>query len=149
MADEKDPQALYHRAIVDAARAAVGAGRLENPDVSASVDNPLCGDQVTIDLHVKGGRVVAVGHVVKGCLLCEAAASLIGAHASGQTPDELRDAATQTRALVERGVQPTDVRWRDLAMFTPVQHFKSRRQCVLLPFQALLRALGDDAAGIA
>lgn len=140
-----EPEALYHEAIVEAARAAAGAGQLENATASASVDNPLCGDQVTVHLRMEAGRVDALAHTVRGCLLCEAAASLIGAHAPGQTPAQLRAVTAQVEALLATGTPPDPAvvgeRWRDLAMFTPVRNYKSRHQCVRLPFQALLRAL--------
>jgi nitrogen fixation NifU-like protein len=53
---------LYQQAIVDLARQAAGQARLEAPQASATVDNPLCGDRVTIDLDFEGDRVRAVGH---------------------------------------------------------------------------------------
>ncbi|NIR31365.1 MAG: iron-sulfur cluster assembly scaffold protein [Gammaproteobacteria bacterium] len=142
-AADRDPGALYHRAIVEAARAAVGSGRLTDANASATVDNPLCGDRVTIYLRVEAERVAVLAHDVRGCLLCEAAASLIGMHAPGQRAEALRGIAAQVDGLLERGDQPTDERWRDLAMFTPVQAFKSRHRCVRLPFEALLQALNQ------
>jgi nitrogen fixation protein NifU and related proteins len=48
---------LYHQAILDLARRATGRGRLETPQTSATVDNPLCGDRVTMDLDLREGRV--------------------------------------------------------------------------------------------
>ena len=83
------PAELYHAAIVEAARRACGSGRLDNPDASVSVDNPLCGDRVSIDVHVAGGRLRGVAHRVRGCLLCEAAASIIATNAIGETAQEL------------------------------------------------------------
>ena len=48
---------LYHQAIVELARQAAGAVRLDAPQASAMVDNPLCGDRVTIELALADGRV--------------------------------------------------------------------------------------------
>ena len=48
------------------------------------VDNPLCGDRVTLDLNLADGRVREVGHKVRGCLLCQAAAAAIGERAPGE-----------------------------------------------------------------
>ena len=50
---------LYHQAILDLARQATGHGRLETPQASVRVDNPLCGDRVTLDLDMADGRVGA------------------------------------------------------------------------------------------
>lgn len=47
------------------------------PTETATVDNPLCGDRVTIDVKLAGGKLAAIGHQVRGCLLCEAAAATI------------------------------------------------------------------------
>ncbi|MFO0997673.1 MAG: iron-sulfur cluster assembly scaffold protein [Alphaproteobacteria bacterium] len=134
---------LYQAAIVETARRATGKGRLPAPDASATLDNPLCGDRVTIDLALDGGRVTALGHDVRGCVLCEAAASVIGAHAIGATADELRAAARSAASLLkDSATQPA---WPDLAMFAPARPHRSRHRCVLLPFEALEAALAKAA----
>ncbi|HSJ99159.1 MAG TPA: iron-sulfur cluster assembly scaffold protein, partial [Myxococcota bacterium] len=76
---------LYHQAILELARKARGASRLEAPQASVTVDNPLCGDRVTLDLSLADGRVREVGHRVRGCLLCQAAAVAIAVRAPGET----------------------------------------------------------------
>ena len=94
-----------------------------------------------------GGAVAAVAHKVRGCALCKAAASVIGARAPGQSAEDLRAVAAATAAmLTASGPEPPDGPWRDIAAFRPVAARKSRHDCVLLPFQALLKAL-DKADG--
>jgi nitrogen fixation protein NifU and related proteins len=137
---------LYHQAILDLARQATGHGRLEAPQVSVKVDNPLCGDRVTLDLDLEGGRVGTLGHQVRGCLLCQAAAAVIGARAPGQTAAALRENTERLRQLIVDGSDAPDGTavdglWPELAAFAPVHRHKSRHDCVLLPFAALDRAL--------
>lgn len=134
--------AFYDQAILQQARTATGAGRLAQPDGSAMVDNPLCGDRVTIDLTLAEGKVASIGHLVRGCVLCEAAAALIAEKAPGQTPAALRDAAAAIRPMLRDGAA---LPWPELAMFTPVRAVRSRHDCVDLPFRALAAAL--DKAG--
>ncbi|HEX4570640.1 MAG TPA: iron-sulfur cluster assembly scaffold protein [Dongiaceae bacterium] len=121
-------QALYHSTLVEHAQAGRSRGRLTAPHLSATVDNPLCGDRVTIDLALADDRVAAVGHQVRGCLLCEAAAELAAAGAAA-------------RAIVNEGAAAPAGDWSALAVFAPVHDIKSRRDCVLLPFEALAKAL--------
>jgi nitrogen fixation NifU-like protein len=141
---------LYHQAILDLARAATGQGRLGAPQVSVRIDNPLCGDRVTLDLDMADGRVRALGHQVRGCLLCQAAAAVIGARAPGESAAALRATAERLRRLIVEGAgggegtAPADL-WPELAAFAPVHRHKSRHECVMLPFIALGRAL--DQAG--
>ena len=134
----------YHAAIMSAAHRASGKGRLESPDASATVDNPLCGDRVTIDIRRAGpggDRISEIGHVVRGCVLCEAAATVIVEAGTGASAADLRAASDCVRHMLEDGGAPPEGEWRKAGMFVPVRPHPSRHDCVLLPFQALLEAL--------
>lgn len=133
-------ETLYHEALVARARSGTGRGRLQPHDASARLDNPLCGDRVTLDLRIADGRIAAIGHEVKGCLLCEAAAATIAQHLAGATPAEARRLIAAVTALMKEGSAPA-ADLADLAIFTPVHRAKARRDCVLMPFGALEEAL--------
>ena len=130
-------EALYHAALVERARNAHGKGRLPDADASATVDNPLCGDRVTLDLKLKDGKVAAIGHEVRGCLLCEAAAATIAESLAGSDAAGLHATIAAARHLMKRGGA---AQRPELEIFSPVHQAKSRRDCVLLPFEALERA---------
>jgi nitrogen fixation protein NifU and related proteins len=132
---------LYHQAILELAKQARHSSRLEAPQASVTVDNPLCGDRVTLDLSLADGRVREVGHKVRGCLLCQAAAAAIGARAPGETPTALRAIAQDLSDAIARMPETAGRRWPELAAFAPVHAHKSRHECVLLPFEALIQAL--------
>ena len=134
MADE-----LYNAAIVAEAKARTGAGRLAAPEVTVDIDNPLCGDRVTLDVSGDGGRITALAHKTRGCLLTQAAASVVARRAPGADAASLRALHAQVEALL-RGA-PVPEAPPEVAMFRPVQAVKSRHDCVLLPFRALEEAL--------
>jgi nitrogen fixation NifU-like protein len=136
--------ALYHAALVERAKTGFGKGRLDQPTASITLDNPLCGDRVTLDIVMADGRVERVGHQVRGCLLCEAAAATIAETCLHQSPAAVRALIPAIQAMMRDGTAaPAD--WPALEIFMPVHDSKSRRDCVLLPFTALERAL-DQAA---
>jgi len=135
---------LYHQAILDLARRGREQGRLEAPRASVTVDNPLCGDRVTLDLTLASGRVDAIGHRVRGCLLCQAAATVIGNRAIDATPEELRTMAARLAEAIASGSM--EGLWSELTAFAPVHAHKSRHDCVLLPFEALAQALDQAEA---
>lgn len=134
---------LYQQAIIALAKSQTGGGRLDAPDASATIYNPLCGDRVTVDLTLADGKVTAVGHKVRGCALCEAAAAAIGKHAIDQTEGDLRAVAQSVADILKGERDAAAAPWPDLAAFTPVTAHKSRHDCVLLPFQALTKALDE------
>jgi nitrogen fixation NifU-like protein len=133
--------ALYHKVILRLARAATGAGRLEAPDGVGARDNPLCGDDVTVDVRVVDGRVAALAHRVRGCVLCQASVSLLASAAPGRTAAEIDLARGQLAAMLRDGAPAPGGAWAELAVFLPVRDVPSRHDCVLLPFDALRDAL--------
>ena len=80
---------LYHAELVARARQAFGEGRLPAAAASITLDNPLCGDRVTLDLEKSDGTVKAIGHEVKGCLLCAASAAATGLRSQPARPATL------------------------------------------------------------
>jgi len=132
---------LYQQAIIDLAKRSRGQPRLDDPDRTATVDNPLCGDRITLDLALDGETVTGVGHKTRGCLLCEASACLIVEHAPGETIDTL---AAQGTLLIQSFVdqeQDLATLWPGLDTLAPARRYRSRLDCVTLPFQALKKAL--------
>ncbi len=130
---------LYDDAILAEAKARHGHGRLSAPDVSVTCDNPLCGDRVTVDLDLAGDAVAAFAQTTRGCVLTQAASSVLGRHLAGASAVDLERATTELRCLLAgRTVTPA---WPELAMFAPVHAVASRHECVLLPFRAAAEAL--------
>lgn len=136
---------VYQTDLLKLAAQARGAGRLAEPDASATVDNPLCGDRITIDLKLTDDRVAEIGYEVKACILCQASATVIGRHAPGKTAEELRSTAADVEAMLKGRADAPGGEWAEFAAFEPVRKAKSRHDCVLLPFMALSRALAPSA----
>jgi nitrogen fixation NifU-like protein len=134
---------IYNAAIVAAGRDRSHAGRLEAPDASVTRDNPLCGDRVTLDLALRGGRVERIAHKTRGCLLSEAAAALLARRAPADAEDLAALLDAVRRFLAGDAPAPSP----DLAMFEPIRQVKSRHECVLLPFEALAEALAAQRRG--
>ena len=132
---------LYQQAILDAAKAATAQGELAQAHASIELDNPLCGDRVRMDLRMIGDRVEQIAHRVRGCLLCEASASVIGASAVGERAADLDALAVDLRRTLESNDGTPRLRWPSLEMFLPVCGYRSRHDCVMLPFDALVKVL--------
>jgi nitrogen fixation NifU-like protein len=132
-------EALYQDALMLLARRAVKAGSLARPDASATADNPLCGDRVAVDLSLENGRIVDLAHRVKGCVLCQASASLLGLRCIGGTAGDVAALKRHVESVLAGG-EPSSAA-PETAPFRPVAPHKSRHDCVLLPFRALEQAL--------
>ena len=51
-------------------------GELENPDLEADDFNPLCGDELKVQLRIEDGKVADVGFIGHGCAISQASASM-------------------------------------------------------------------------
>ena len=136
---------LYEKRLLELARNEDHVGRLTSPQMTATIDNPLCGDVVTVDLAVESGRITEIGTVVRGCILCQASAAALGARAIGKDAAELRAAARSLEAMLRGDAAAPEGDWRDLETFAPVAGHKSRHRCVTLPFEAVCEALVDGS----
>lgn len=134
--------ALYQEAILELALEAGQARRLVAPDATATAENPLCGDRITVDLKTANGLIAAMGYDMRGCMLCEAAAALLAREAPGRRPADLPEIRAAFARMLREG-QPVPAGWSSLATFTPVKAVPGRHECVLLPFTAAAAALAD------
>lgn len=133
---------LYHKTLIDLA--ALPEERLEQADRSTTVDNPLCGDRVTLDVQLKDRKITAVGREVRACLICQASAAVLSRTAIGQTLEQVTETAQKVREMLKSDGQPPDGDWAEMANFQPVADYRSRHGCVLLPFDALKKALSES-----
>lgn len=138
---------IYNQQLKALAKSNHGNGELSADDTSVTLDNPLCGDRVKLSADVNEGRIVSVIHNVKGCLLCQASASAIGAMAPGIKTDVMLQVCDHMAAMFNADVEYKPLSgWEGLAAFEPVKSHRNRHNCVLLPFQAIAKILNDDTS---
>ncbi len=76
-------------------------GDLARPDARVDVDNPVCGDRLTLALRVEAGAVAEVAWRVLGCSGAIAAASAMSELVKGRAVDE---AAAVDREAIDRAL---------------------------------------------
>lgn len=65
-------------------------GEVVNPDASAQLENPACGDILKLSVKVANGRVEEVRFLAKGCVPTMACASALTGLVQGRTVQEAR-----------------------------------------------------------
>lgn len=79
----------YREYILEHYRNPRNYGTLEHPTTHAEDTNPLCGDQLGIDLQVEDGRVTEVRFKGRGCAISQASASMLSEMIEGKTVEEV------------------------------------------------------------
>ena len=132
---------LYGTALLRLASEAVGAGRLTDFDAEGSAYNPACGDRISVTVCSDADtHITALAHEAHACVLTQASASILGAHAIGEDEARLRLLRDEVVAMLrEQGtVGPP---FSDYAALKPAAMYRNRHTCVLLPIDAVLKAL--------
>ncbi len=133
---------LYDDPILQLANALEQTRPIGNPDRQATATNPLCGDRVTIQLEMDGDEIRHLYCQVRGCVVCRASCTDLARVAAGLDRARLktlRDTLEQfLKASIDEPIVPAH-----LEVFAPVRAHRSRHRCVLLPYEATLRALTD------
>ena len=81
---------LYREYILEHYKRPHNWGELEHPDMEAQDLNPLCGDELKVQLAVDGdGKISEVAFSGHGCAISQASASMVSDEVKGMTPDEL------------------------------------------------------------
>ncbi|PZR56686.1 MAG: SUF system NifU family Fe-S cluster assembly protein [Candidatus Meridianibacter frigidus] len=99
---------FYKEYILDHYRNPRNFGHLDAPDASAEDLNPLCGDEIRMELQVRDGRVLDVRFSGKGCAISQASASMLTQTIKGE---RLEDIARLSKDVVLEnvgiGISPT------------------------------------------
>ena len=133
---------LYQAQIVEHDRHPHHHGPLPGATHTATVDNPLCGDVITVRLIAAGDRIAEIAFEGRGCALSRAAASMMTDHVAGTPIADVPALAAQFDRFVAEPIDaPVPDGLGELAAFRGLRAVRSRRTCASLPFRALVAAL--------
>ncbi len=136
-------ETLYQDLIMQRARAPLH-GPLRCYDAQAEGNNPMCGDQLTLQLRRDDhGAIEAVGFTARGCAISVASADLMADAVCGLTVDEAMALSGQFATMVQTGRIPQSEEFGQLQALAGVHEFRSRMRCATLAWSALERALSE------
>lgn len=140
---------LYREVILDHYRAPRHHDHVDSPDGTAEGKNPLCGDEVTIEVKLDGDVVVEVGAIGVGCSISQASASMMSEAVDGKSRREIDELIRKFKVMmtieesdeqVVNTERPGTV-LGDLEALQGVRKFPVRIKCADLPWTTLEQAL--------
>ena len=127
---------LYSQRILALAAGIPHIGRLENPNGSAMKRSPLCGSTVTVDVMVEDGRIADFAQDVKACALGQSSASVLGAHAIGQTRAGIEATRDQLKTMIMEDGPAPEAPFEELEVLRPARDYKNRHASIMLAWEA-------------
>jgi nitrogen fixation NifU-like protein len=130
--------ALYQEIILDHYKRPLHSGLRTPFEAEVHHVNPTCGDEVTLRVHLSGGRVEDVSYDALGCSISQAAASVMSDLVIGRSvPEAMGIHETFLTLMHGKGkVEPDEDILEDAIAFAGVAKFPARVKCALLPWMA-------------
>lgn len=144
---------LYREVILDHYRSPRNKGHLESPDAKAQGVNPLCGDEITIELSFEDDTVAAVAIDGQGCSISLSSASMMSEAIKGKSRAEIEELTTKFRGLMslDHGTDPgldpdrPGAALGDLEALQGVRQYPVRIKCASLAWNVLGEALSSPS----
>jgi len=142
-----DLRELYQQVILDHYKRPRNFQKLEGANRHAEGYNPLCGDEITVYLHMDGDVIKDISFQGAGCAISQSAASLMTTALKGKTKAEAEELFRKFHEMVTgEGGDADPMELGKLAVFCGVSEFPVRVKCASLPWHTMRAALkGQDA----
>lgn len=131
---------LYQELIIDHSRSPKNWGELKDKTHCAQGTNPLCGDEINLELFIQNDHIVNLSFKGEGCAIAKAAASLMTESIKGKSIHDARAMFTSFHAMLVDGNVDTKNLGK-LQAFKGVRQFPIRVKCATLCWHTLNAAL--------
>ena len=106
--------------------------------------NPLCGDEMEISVIVKNDKIIDFGYQCKSCIYCQASVSLLSRKVIQLPLEKILHLLSNAEFLFNENFDQSKKEIiNELKDFKKIINPKniSRKECLLLPFKTLSKAL--------
>ena len=146
-----DLQDLYQSIILDHNRRPKNYGPLDGATSSAEGRNPLCGDEVKVELRLANDAIEDIRFTASGCAVSRASASIMTQSVKGKSRSDVEQLFQQFHELVTGKYKPDAKESRalgEMAAFSGVSKFPIRVKCASMPWHTLQAALRGNAISV-
>lgn len=143
---EPELEALYKDIILDHYRRPRNREELADADVMAEGVNPLCGDEIRLQVAFRNGQIDRIGFSGKGCSISQSAASLMTEAVKQHSVSDAERMQSEFEMMLTKGAEPAE-ELGDLEALIGVAQFPVRIKCALLPWKVLSEALAERESG--
>ncbi len=134
-------ESLYQELILQHYRRPRNHGMLEEADVEIRMRNPVCGDDITLQLRVRDERIEAARFHGQGCSISQASASMMAQLLEGRSLEAADALAARFTEMMHGSEEAArDPALGDLRALAGVSKFPVRIKCALLAWNALQEA---------
>ena len=143
--NEVDLQDLYQSVLVQHSKSPLHYGKLHAYTHFSEGYNALCGDAISIYLSVKQGKIEKASFESASCAICKASASILLEAIEGSNEEAFIPLQTEFSKILEGDISDQENgSSKEILAFQGIKQFPSRKNCALLPWTTLQKALSSS-----
>ncbi|WP_138226455.1 Fe-S cluster assembly sulfur transfer protein SufU [Paenibacillus algicola] len=131
---------LYRRVIMDHYKNPRNQGMFEDGHVTINLNNPTCGDRISLQLKVEDGVVQDAKYTGEGCSISISSASMMTEAVKGKSVQEAEELAGRFSSLMKGETVEFD-EYEDIEALSGVNKFPARIKCATLAWNALRKGI--------
>ncbi|PTM59786.1 Fe-S cluster assembly sulfur transfer protein SufU [Desmospora activa] len=129
---------LYRRVIMDHYQKPRNRGTIEDGAVTVDLNNPTCGDRISLQMRVEDGTIEEAKFLGEGCSISLASASMMTEAVKGLKVEEaLRFVDLFSNMMQGEDVDTDQFPLEDIEALQGVAKFPARIKCATLAWKAL------------
>lgn len=129
---------LYREVIMDHYKYPQNRGLVnDNTYLTVHLNNPTCGDDMTVQLKVVNGYVTDLKHQGTGCSICCSSASVASATLMGKKIDDALAIINEFYELIKGETYNEEILDGDALAYQTVHQFPARIKCATLAWKVL------------
>lgn len=133
---------LYRQVIMDHYKNPRNKGKFDEDVITVDLNNPTCGDKITLQLKINDGIVEDAKYTGDGCSISMSSASMMTAAIKGKTLEQANDMIERfSKLMIGEDVQFDD--YEDIEALSGVNKFPARIKCATLSWNALRKVIDE------
>ena len=109
---------------------------IKNHTHISKLKNPLCGDEIQIELIMEKNKIIDFGYQGKSCIYCNASANLLSKISINEKKNKLNKLCDDAKSYFDENSKIIEKKWLFLNKLFKKKNI-SRKECILLPFKTL------------
>ena len=115
---------------------------LQNHTHHSKLKNPLCGDEMQINLIIDEERIIDFGYQGKCCVYCQASASLLSKISINKKKSKINELCDDAKSFFDGDSDIIKKKWKLMQKIFKSK-YKARKECILLPFKTVQKIVSD------
>ena len=140
---------IYNELIMEHSMNSYNKKKLENADYCQIGHNPNCGDEITLQIKLKGDIIEDMAFLGHGCAISQASTSIMIDTLKGKTIEEAKEIIKTFIEMIKRETKNEEElkKLEDAIAFKNVSNMPARVKCALLAWHTLEEILNNPTLG--